>query len=69
MSVFECRQIGGALRADGDEILEVRYFASSDLAAVDLSPWAKLVLQPLTSHSGGSWIPAVRWRPPVSEGG
>jgi len=68
MSVFECREIGGALRADGEEILEVGYFAASELAALDLSPWAKLVLPHLATHRGASWIPAVRWRPPVSRG-
>src|SRR5229473_7334772 len=31
MAVFECRRLGGELRADQEETLEARYFAASEL--------------------------------------
>jgi 8-oxo-dGTP diphosphatase len=37
---FACRAVGGAPRADGDESLEVAWFAPDDLP--DLDEWAKL---------------------------
>jgi 8-oxo-dGTP pyrophosphatase MutT (NUDIX family) len=64
ISVFECRETGGDLRADGEEILEVGYFAISELGALDLAPWARLVLPRLARDRAGVWIPAVTWRPP-----
>lgn len=66
MAVFECRRVGGALQVDDDEVTEARWLAPAELASVELSAWAKVVLPPLVS--GGerrSWIPTVRWRPPA----
>lgn len=34
--VYEARPVGGRERADGDEVLEVGWFASADLPSVDL---------------------------------
>jgi 8-oxo-dGTP pyrophosphatase MutT (NUDIX family) len=68
MSVFDCRVIGGELRPDGDEILEVRWFSESELGSADVSGWAALVLPRLMSRPEENWIPAVTWRPPVGQG-
>ena len=64
VSVFECRTTGGELRADGEEILDVGYFAPSELSALDLAPWTRTVLPRLVTDRTGVWIPAVTWRPP-----
>lgn len=63
MTVFECRSVGGRLRADQAETLEARFIAVSDLNALSLSRWAKALLPTLVSRRGQSWIPPVRWTP------
>jgi 8-oxo-dGTP pyrophosphatase MutT (NUDIX family) len=40
---FEVRIVGGALRADGDEISEARWFTEAELADLPLSIWARLM--------------------------
>jgi 8-oxo-dGTP pyrophosphatase MutT (NUDIX family) len=67
MSVFECRRLGGELRVDHDEILEARYFADTELPAVELSPWARVLVPALVARRGRCWIPPVTWRPPGEE--
>lgn len=64
MAAFECRPLGGALRPDGEEILEVRYVAASELAALRLPDWMRSVLPPILAGRGRAWIPPVSWRPP-----
>lgn len=63
MTVYECRRLGGVLRPDGDEILEVRYFAASELGDVQLGRWAEVMLPALMRHPVGL-VPPVGWRPP-----
>lgn len=64
MAVFECRVVGGALKADGDEIVEARYFAADEMQNVTLSRWARIIVPQLTARPG-PWLPASTWRPPV----
>jgi 8-oxo-dGTP pyrophosphatase MutT (NUDIX family) len=64
MSVFECELIGGALRADGVEILDVGWFAPAELERLNLSRGARIALPRLMGPSGEDWIPEVTWRPP-----
>jgi 8-oxo-dGTP pyrophosphatase MutT (NUDIX family) len=63
MAVYECRVLGGALREDGEEILELRFVAPADLPALPLSPWARRLLPTLLAGRGRPWIPPVTWRP------
>jgi len=66
MAVFECRRVGGVLRADGDEVTEARYVAASELATIQLGAWAEVLLPRLvTAPASETWIPTVRWRPPA----
>lgn len=64
MAVYECRVIAGTLKADGDEIAEVRYFSTNDLASITLSRWARIIVPRLMS-SPGLWLPPVSWKPDV----
>lgn len=63
MSMFTCRPIGGELRPDGDEVLEVKYFPPDEVLRLDLGLWARIVLPPLLASADASWIPPVTWRP------
>jgi 8-oxo-dGTP pyrophosphatase MutT (NUDIX family) len=62
MAVYECRATGGALRADGDEIAEARYFAPAELGAITLSRWARVIV-PAMIVTRGPVLPRVTWRP------
>src|ERR1044072_1944995 len=61
MAVYECRATGGALRADGDEIAEARYFAPAELGAIPLSRWARVIV-PAMIVTRGPVLPRVTWR-------
>jgi len=63
-SVFECAVRGGALRPDGVEVGDARFFAPSELAALPLARWAQLVLPDLLRERGRALVGAVRWQPP-----
>jgi len=62
MAVYECRVTSGALRADGDEIVEARYFAAGELASITLSRWARVIVPEMTVKRG-PWLPPVTWKP------
>jgi hypothetical protein len=62
MAVYECRVTGGALKADGDEIVEARYFAPGELASITLSRWARVIVPEMTVNRG-LWLPPVTWKP------
>jgi len=65
ISAFACRRLGGTLRADGVETLEVRFIAPSEFGALQLAPWARTVLPHVLGEDGGqAWIPPVTWVPP-----
>jgi ADP-ribose pyrophosphatase YjhB (NUDIX family) len=62
MAIYECRQIGGELKADQQEISEARFFAADELASVTLSRWARLVV-PQLMQARPAPVPIVTWRP------
>lgn len=64
ITAFECRIVGGAIRPDGDEVLEARWFAVDELADLVLSNWARTVLPTLVTRRD-AWVPPVTWRPPT----
>jgi len=64
ISIFECRYLGGEPRPDGEEILEARWVAPSELPALRLSGWARGVLPQLTDRNAPPLVPPVTWRPP-----
>jgi 8-oxo-dGTP pyrophosphatase MutT (NUDIX family) len=51
-AMFECAVRGGALRADGDEVREARFFAPSETASLPLVRWASLLLPQLLRDRG-----------------
>ena len=64
-TVFECRVMGGALAADGEEIQEVRFCAPAEVAALALPPWAEVVLTDLFAGKSQTCFQAPVWTPPV----
>ena len=62
MAVFECRAVGGTLKADGEEIADARYFSAAELATITLSRWARIIVPQMTT-TRGAWLPPVTWRP------
>jgi len=62
MAIYECRAIGGALKADQREIVEARFFTADELQDITLSRWARLVVPELVRTRGAA-VPAVTWRP------
>ena len=65
ITAFECRRLDdGAIRPDGDEVLEARYVATDELRELTLSSWAAVVL-PTLMERRGDWMPPVTWQPPT----
>jgi 8-oxo-dGTP pyrophosphatase MutT (NUDIX family) len=62
MAVYECRATGGTLGADGDEIVEARYFSARELQSITLSRWAQLLVPRFVAQQR-PWLPPVGWRP------
>ena len=51
MAVFECRVVGGHLRADGVETLEARYFPAAEIAQLEVPRWMRVVLPRVAARS------------------
>lgn len=64
MVAFECRVLGGQLRADGVETLEAGYFAESDLPRLKLADWVMPVLSDALKREQQAWFAKGTWRPP-----
>ena len=64
MTVFEARVLGGALRPDGDETLEVRWVAANELDGLHLQPWAPRVLREAWEHREATRFDPPHWAPP-----
>lgn len=64
MAVFECRVLGGVLRADGVETLEARYVPLDEMAALRLGHWVPTVLPAVTKRRDAPRLPPVTWTPP-----
>jgi 8-oxo-dGTP pyrophosphatase MutT (NUDIX family) len=66
MVVFEGRVEGGTERPDGDEILELRWFAREHLDALALSAWMHEVLDEALSGRADAGFRPAGWTPPAS---
>ena len=64
MIVFECRVIGGTMRPDRVETLELGYFSQADLPKLTLPPWAHVVLADVFADRGRTRFKAPTWKPP-----
>lgn len=60
MTVFECRVIGGTMRPDRVETLELGYFSQADLTKLTLPPWARVVLPDVFADRS-----RTRFKPPT----
>lgn len=63
-TVFEGRVVGGALEADGEETLEVRYFARDELAHVRCKPHLALFLDAAYRGIPEAQFQPTTWTPP-----
>ena len=60
---FEARVIGGVPRPDGEETSELRWFTEDELAGVDLSIWARVMVADLFANPTAARFPKPGWRP------
>lgn len=67
MTVFLARPLGGALRPDGEETLEVRAFRRDELRGLAISAWAPRVIENAYDRreSPSPWFDPPSWRPPA----
>lgn len=63
MTAFECDVIGGQLRPDQDEVLEMAYFGAADLGRVQLAHWATVFVPPLFGPADSAFFAPPRWQP------
>lgn len=61
--LFSGRIIGGKLSADGQEILEVRYFSQAELHAIPHPHWMDLAMPALFSKDGPAHFQQSVWKP------
>jgi 8-oxo-dGTP pyrophosphatase MutT (NUDIX family) len=61
--IFRGKIIGGALKADGVEILDVRYVAREDLATLPHARWLDIALDAVFSRGGPIDFQRPTWRP------
>jgi len=61
--IFRGRIIGGELRADAEEILEVRYLSRTELSELPHARWMDMALDAIFSQSGPVDFQKSTWRP------
>ena len=61
--IFRGRIIGGELRADGVEILDVRYVSRENLAGLPHARWLDIALDAVFSKAGPVDFQRPTWRP------
>jgi aminoglycoside 6'-N-acetyltransferase len=59
MTVYVGRVAGGALRPDGEEVLECRWVEPDAAAELELPAWARLVLDDLLDGDGAAALPTL----------
>jgi ADP-ribose pyrophosphatase YjhB (NUDIX family) len=64
-TVFAAERIGGALRPDGVETLEVRYFDRSELRSLRCKPHVPLFIDAAHAATPGGAFQSPTWRPPI----
>ncbi|HEX8692634.1 MAG TPA: NUDIX domain-containing protein [Longimicrobium sp.] len=67
MTVFECAVRGGALRPDGRETLEARFWSEAGAAALPLAAWLRPVLPTLFARPGATHFHPASWTPPPGD--
>lgn len=64
MTVFEAREVGGRMRPDGEETLEVGRFTATEIADLELATWAPPVLRNAFAGRGRVHFDPPTWTPP-----
>lgn len=64
-TVFDCRVIGGALVADGEEVSELHYFTPAEVAQLALPSWVEVVYADLVRYESHTCFQAPTWAPPA----
>jgi 8-oxo-dGTP pyrophosphatase MutT (NUDIX family) len=62
-TVFRGRVVGGSLRPDQDETLDVRYFTRQELLQVPHARWLDIAIDAIFSESGPTDFQRSSWRP------
>jgi len=62
-TIFRGRVIGGELRPDGEEILDVRYFSRDEIRVTPHSRWMDLAMDVLYTREGPAHFQKATWRP------
>lgn len=63
MIVFQCAVRGGALRPDGDEITEARFWTADEAAAPPLSSWLRTMIGTFFARPASAGFAPARWTP------
>lgn len=63
-TVFEARVVGGTLRPDFEETLEVRYLSTDELQALPRRPHVDLFIDAALRRSAAAVFQPSTWRPP-----
>jgi ADP-ribose pyrophosphatase YjhB (NUDIX family) len=62
-TVFACRRVGGTLRRDGHEAVDLGVFPRRELAGLDVAPWVRRVLRASGAGAPGPDFVPASWRP------
>ena len=62
--IFRGRALGGTLRPDGSEILDVRYFTREELVRVPHSQWMDRCVDALFTNDVAPHFVSTSWTPP-----
>ena len=62
-TIFRGRIIGGDLRPDGEEILDLRYFSREEIQNVPHSRWMDIAMDALYAREGPALFQKPTWRP------
>jgi 8-oxo-dGTP pyrophosphatase MutT (NUDIX family) len=65
-TVFECAAVGGQLRPDGKEIVELRYFTEAEIGTVTTAPWLRRVLPDVFHHGVEAQFALATWELPAT---
>jgi 8-oxo-dGTP pyrophosphatase MutT (NUDIX family) len=62
-TIFRGRVTGGQLRADGEEILDLRYFSREEIQSVPHAKWMELAFQAVFEPAPAADFQPATWRP------
>ena len=62
-TIFRGRVIGGELRADGQEILDLRYLSRTELKELPHAPWLDIAVDAIYSQTVPAAFQPSTWRP------